>query len=567
MKTPPRFIISASVTFAFVTSFGCGTSPRPEAHRACSGWHAGDVLLTEVMTDPDGTDVGAEWVELFNPTDRDLSLDGLTLAASDSSAREKTHVMHRDAGALTIRAGTFFVAGASRTGPLWQAYSYGTALGEFGQTAGRLALRCDNLVVDEMEWSTSSAPGHSRQYDVATNVWCEGRTVGGTPASANDACFGPLTQTCLDPDGGRERRVVTPAEGDLVITEVMAAPKVASDSVGEWFELFSRGDFDLNGVDVVTSTTQSTLESPTCLRVGRGQFAVVARSYDAFVNGGLPPPLARFTGSLSSNNERLKLVVGDAGIDAISLWKSTAGVSWQLDGQSPPRADDNDEPSRFCLAKSAWPHSGGDWGTPGAPNAPCAPRDAGAETDGGHDDAGAPDTCFDLKLGRLRALRPPAWGDLVITEVMADPTSVSDESGEWFEVRATHAVDLNGVGLGTDVATVRLASAQCWPVDPGALLLFARSGDPALNGALPPVDAVFSFSLANSGERVIRLIDARNVELGRWAYRATTAGVSTQLDATTGQTCKTPSEPSGVTHYNPSGDVGTPGRPNLPCPD
>ena len=37
-------------------------------------------------------------------------------------------------------------------------------------------------------------------------------------------------------------------------------------------------------------------------------------------------------------------------------------------------------------------------------------------------------------------MTPGAWHDVVITEIMADPKSVSDDDGEWLEITPTSAV-------------------------------------------------------------------------------------------------------------------------------
>jgi len=90
----------------------------------------------------------------------------------------------------------------------------------------------------------------------------------------------------------------------------------------------------------------------------------------------------------------------------------------------------------------------------------------------------------------------------VITEFLADAAGTGkDGSQEWFEIANTGAApfDLNGLGLKGGGTTVNvISSAECKRVPPGGFALFAHGTDPASNGMLPPVDATFSFGLAQS---------------------------------------------------------------------
>jgi hypothetical protein len=325
----------------------------------------------------------------------------------------------------------------------------------------------------------------------------------------------------------------------------MAAPRVANLAIGQWFEVLASQDADLNGVTVTTSTGASTLDDDRCLHVAAGQFAVFARSADPFVNGGLPKPVGRFTGSLSSNNERLGLFVGDSGLDEVAFYKSAAGISWQRNLE----LGDHLGPEAFCLSTQAWPDGGGDFGTPGSANTPCAATPS-------------TNTCIDLTSRFAREIISPPPGALVITEVMADPAAVSDELGEWFEVQTTAPFDLNGLSLGNDgTATSLLNSRECRAVDAGATLLFARNAQASSNGGLPPVDGVFSFSLANSGARFVRVLHD-TTELARFGYTSSTSGASEQADPVSGLRCVTPE----TQRYGGARDRGTPGQPNPRCP-
>lgn len=97
-------------------------------------------------------------------------------------------------------------------------------------------------------------------------------------------------------------------------------------------------------------------------------------------------------------------------------------------------------------------------------------------------------------------------GDLVITEVMADPVAVFDTSGEWFELVnvSERTIDLrNWVLRDSEVDEAAItASVQ---VGPGERLVFGNEGDSSKNGGVE-VDVVYSkssFSLENNADVII----------------------------------------------------------------
>ena len=68
------------------------------------------------------------------------------------------------------------------------------------------------------------------------------------------------------------------------------------------------------------------------------------------------------------------------------------------------------------------------------------------------------------------------FGDLLITEIMYNPTSLSDTEGEWFEVynHSDHSINLQNLILGRDDAN-RHAITESLTLLPGAFMVFERS--------------------------------------------------------------------------------------------
>ncbi len=90
---------------------------------------------------------------------------------------------------------------------------------------------------------------------------------------------------------------------------------------------------------------------------------------------------------------------------------------------------------------------------------------------------------------------PTSTTKLVISEVMADPATISDANGEWFELHNPGAapVSLTGFQIASaNDATVTINTAVT--IQAGGYAVFAKNADNAANGG---VNAVFSFGAMN----------------------------------------------------------------------
>src|SRR5262249_49151082 len=139
-------------------------------------------------------------------------------------------------------------------------------------------------------------------------------------------------------------------------------------------------------------------------------------------------------------------------------------------------------------------------GTPGAPNATCPP----------------PNGCRDGDT--VRDIVHPGAGDVVITELMPDPSQVGDEEGEGFELLLEKDVDLNGLQFGTRAGTpaLTIANGTCLRRAAGSRLVFAHSSDPTVNGGLPAVDQTFTFGLSNAGGMLFVAVGGTDLDQVTW---------------------------------------------------
>ena len=148
------------------------------------------------------------------------------------------------------------------------------------------------------------------------------------------------------------------------------------------------------------------------------------------------------------------------------------------------------------------------------------------------EDCGAGDrVCLDGACVESPEPRPGA-GDVVFTELMYDPEgALPDDEAEWIEVQnvSRGAVRLDGCVVADSVSDQRIDRLV---LPPQGIGLFARNGDPAVNGGLEP-DVVFAFGLNNVGEAVS--LRCGEVEIDRVVYEVggqfpVARGRSIQLD-------------------------------------
>ena len=348
--------------------------------------------------------------------------------------------------------------------------------------------------------------------------------------------------------------------GDLVITEVLNNP-AGGDTGNEFIEFTNKTaqDIKLAGVNVyIQKADGGTGFKQHVIRTG----TIPAGGYFTLGDvrsGPLPDWLNYSYGDSLGAIPNESLVVGlkcrDTLIDEVTLLApSETSHAWQLNGALPPSASDNDTATNWCSAPASF-GTAGSFGSPGQANPEC-----GAVVVSG--------TCLDN--GSSRPVVFPSPGQLIISEVMADPKAVTDGNGEWLELSASADVDLNGLILQSGKSKNTLASAQCLRVPKDSYAVLAHSTDPLVNGGLPSVLATFSVSLTNAGGTLTLGLADAGVDLA--TYPAAIAGVAAQLDPSRSADTAANDDPAAfcraTVRYGSAdaGDFGTPGAANTACP-
>lgn len=100
---------------------------------------------------------------------------------------------------------------------------------------------------------------------------------------------------------------------------------------------------------------------------------------------------------------------------------------------------------------------------------------------------------------------PPGLG-LMISEIMKDPTGITDANGEWFELfnPTSQPIDINGWTIqdaGTDTHVINNGGPLIVPA--GGYLILGSNADPLLNGNVPVAYQYSFFFLANADDEII----------------------------------------------------------------
>jgi len=158
------------------------------------------------------------------------------------------------------------------------------------------------------------------------------------------------------------------------------------------------------------------------------------------------------------------------------------------------------------------------------------------------------------------AIRAPESGELLISEIMANPSAVSDTVGEWFELfnPTGDSLILNNLVLSDNGSNShQINASDNLLINSGQYFLLARNGDSAINGGIIADYIYAGFTLGNTSDAII--ISSTSSEITRLEYSSgfIEAGKSTELFQL----------PNDIGNYQRTadsfiygaGDIGTPG--------
>lgn len=154
-----------------------------------------------------------------------------------------------------------------------------------------------------------------------------------------------------------------------------------------------------------------------------------------------------------------------------------------------------------------------------------------------------------------------APGDLIISEVMANPNIITDANGEWFEIHnmTGNVMDLSGLTLSDDGSNNHIIdNGGPLMINPYDYMVFGRNGDMDTNGGYT-ADYVYSgFYLDNGSDEIV--ISNNGIEIIRLIYTDgfVVAGKSQELFGAITIPLTNADFVSSVSSYG-LGNLGTPG--------
>ena len=149
--------------------------------------------------------------------------------------------------------------------------------------------------------------------------------------------------------------------------------------------------------------------------------------------------------------------------------------------------------------------------------------------------------------------------DLLITEIMANPSAVSDTRGEWFELfnPTAQSIDLSGVVISDDGSnSFTISSDSSLMIDSGSYFVMARNGDSTLNGGVNADYSYSNFTLGNSSDQII-FSDTSGEQL-RFEYGAGFAPNGSSMELI--NAVMLPGNYAATTSIFGAGDFGSPGE-------
>ncbi len=518
-------------SFLGMSLLACGgTDTGSGGGNKCSGLNEGDLIITEFMANPKGTDDWQEYIEIYNPTSNPIELKGVKLFRSKNDGSSETSKW--TFGEATIQPGQYFTVGDFNTEPdettgiaaepyAHLDYIFDTKFALRGDN-GLIGFRCGSTIIDQVTYtSTKEAQAQILSGDKLSSIdnddeanWCaipkeeqyiiaslpyvsnSGSTSSnyGTPKQANPKCEAgdvPITVPdgqCMD--NGVARAIASPEAGELLITEVMVKPN--GEGAAQWFEIYARSEFDLNDLVIKKgeTATKYTIKANDCISLSEGMFAVVATAEDESIGADIVVvPTGKLSLNTSSNRNVSLYTADDVLLDSYNYGTPAEGASLQLTSEKfgTERAG-IDDGADYCASTGNAYDSNGNLGTPGGTNALCA----GQAVEG---------QCMDN--GVARDITSPEAGDLLITEVMSvvklEGATSNDRDKNYIEIYAKKTVDLNGVALrkytsnGESYNDWKISDSACIRLAAGEYILIAKTGDTLLNGGLSQ-DAVVVLS-------------------------------------------------------------------------
>ena len=343
---------------------------------------AGELIVSEVLSDANGNDSAKEWLEIYVNSDQAIDLNDTIIQQrfTDSDTINSIPFAQHDCLPLTPGSYVLIADDAALTGQ--QVIRKSMTLGN-GASIMAILTRDENNQVHEVDTASlpEPKPGRSisldRYHSSATDNddamhFCSSRsvadaTLSATPGQINDPCG----LFCKDQKDWRPSRL--PLSGELFVNEMMQKPP---SGYNRWLELQALASFDANHLRLTQSTRHWLVNPVDCLPVEAGQHIVIQEALDAnsndplvgdfVVNGALNLYLVAREIVLELFDDNNSAMLGI--LDQASGPGTSDGKSTQLAIDVMAPVTDNGNPANWCVSTVS------PTGTPGDANDCTVPR-------------------------------------------------------------------------------------------------------------------------------------------------------------------------------------------------
>lgn len=161
-----------------------------------------------------------------------------------------------------------------------------------------------------------------------------------------------------------------------------------------------------------------------------------------------------------------------------------------------------------------------------------------------------------------------APGDLIISEVMSNPSAVPDAEGEWFEIYNTTNATISLKDIKFSGESKEFIIQEDVVVPPNSYFVFGANKDETLNGGIPMDYEYNDFQLSNS-TTIIRIFEG-DTEIDVFSLAASSTSIESGKALNQAPSSYNNLENESDVWCNasnqlPSGDFGSPGQANNEC--
>lgn len=146
-----------------------------------------EIIFSEIMYNPEGSDSGHEWIEIYNNGSQIINIEGWKFFEDNTK-----HSLTQINSSYLIAPGVYCIIADEwdtflSDYPGFKGCLFDSSWSSLYNSGEHLSIIDDNLVtIDEINYSTKYADGNGKSLSRLNNTWLESLSIGGTPGEEND---------------------------------------------------------------------------------------------------------------------------------------------------------------------------------------------------------------------------------------------------------------------------------------------------------------------------------------------------------------------------------------------